>query len=137
MMHLRLRENERSLFENLPDSLRDGWLTEEEARWYEDSPHALQTRLSLLRSHVPSITSLKKNLQSASTEMEIITALRSFDIHAFSHDELLDVFFILGPNTVSEWIFESLLHVKTDDDLLNIAALSEVRHTLLSSFCSK
>ena len=127
MMHLRLRENERSLFEQLPDSLQDGWTIEEEMRWHEDSPHALCTRLSLLRSHVPHIQKLKDQLRSTTSEKDILMTLHAFDLHALSHEELLDLFFVLGPSLLSEWIAESLKEAESDTDLLRIAALTEVR----------
>ncbi len=136
MMHLRLRDTERSLFESLPDSLQDGWEIYEEKQWYNDSPHALRTRLSLLRSHVPHIQTLKEQVLRSTNEKDILTALQAFDLHTLSHEELLDLFFILGPVYLSEWITESLRSAHTDDDLVRIAALTEVRSSILSSFCS-
>ncbi len=124
---------EQVLFDTLPDALREGWETEAETLSYEDTPQRRMIRLSLLRLHDPKLLAFREQAKQAQSAEEIAVLMESIDLKDVDEGDLAELFFALGPVTLSLLIAALLRTVKTDTDIEGITALTVIRHSVLAS----
>lgn len=133
MRTLHLTMQEQVLFDTLPDALREGWETEAETLSYEDTPQRRMIRLSLLRLHDPKLLAFREQAKQAQSAEEIAVLMESIDLKDVDEGDLAELFFALGPVTLSLLIAALLRTVKTDTDIEGITALTVIRHSVLAS----
>ena len=128
-----LTSAERSLFDALPDSVRNGWQIAEETLTVAESPAQRRMRLHLLQLRDPKLKNFITEAQGKNSVDELATFVLSMDLKGVSEADLAELFFALGPTALTLIIADSLKKVKTDDDLDGINALVTIRHSLLLS----
>jgi hypothetical protein len=133
---LHLRPEERKIFNSFTDTLKDGWKVEEENRTYEDTAEHRQMRLSLLRVRDPKLLTFLTEAQKEKSPAALAELVHATDLAGVAESDLAELFFALGPATLSMIIEKLLREAKKDEDLADIAALTEIRHSLLSSMMS-
>lgn len=133
MNTLYLTQAEHKTFDAFSDALKDGWEVEAETAQYTDTRQKQLIRLSLVRLHDPKLVALRESVQKCSTKEEVIALLQEKDLTDVGNDELAELFFALGPATLSGLIYAVLAQSSTDKDLEALAALTLIRHTMLSA----
>ena len=128
-----LTSAERSLFDALPDSVRNGWQIAEETLTVAESPAQRRMRLHLLQLRDPKLKNFITEARGKNSVDELATFVLSMDLKGVSEADLAELFFALGPTALTLIIADSLKKVKTDDDLDGINALVTIRHSLLLS----
>lgn len=136
MSTLFLTASERALYDKLSDGLKEGWAVENEALTYDDSPQKQAIRLSLLRIHDPHLLELRNKVSSATSMDDIAALLSKTNISEVQEDEVAQLFFALGPESLARLIGHLLRHAKTDGDMEGVTALTVIRHTMLESLPS-
>jgi hypothetical protein len=129
-----LTSQEQALFEALPDTLREGWKVEPETVTHKDSEKQKKLRFMLFSAYAPHLRVLIHSLESASTDKEMQKILMTADLKELSDTALAEIFFTMGPNSLSLFIVAMLEQVKDDEELERIVSLSVIRHSLLRSF---
>lgn len=124
------------MFGTLPEDLREGWKVETEALSYADTAQKQLIRLSLLRLHEPKLIDLRKKVQTSSSMEEVIKLLQKSDLQDVNEDDLAELFFALGPITLTGLIDYQLKLCKKDTDVDGIAALTLIRHSILHALTS-
>ncbi len=136
MSTLHLTQKERRVFEKLADSLREGWTVESETLTYDDTPPRQMMRLSLVRLHDPKLLALRKQAEKCRSIEEAAVLMAGIDLKDVNDDDIAALFFGLGPAVIDQLIAEELPRVKNDQELEGIAALSQIRHSILSALLS-
>lgn len=135
MLTLQLTQAEMKLFQALPETVRNGWKTEEEKLTFEDTPSRRAMRMSVIQLQDPRLLDLRKNIaelqQKPDEAKELIDAL---DFSGMSDDDMIQLFYAMGPDAVSFIIMQLLTAKTTDDDLKMVASLSMIRHLTLFAF---
>ena len=133
MSTLHLTQAEREIFEGLSEQLRDGWEIALENRSGPDHRENREIRMQLLRLHDPKLLRFQKRASSVSDPEELAGLVAETDLSEVSDADLAELFFTLGPATLTRVIGVMLQMAKTDQDLQGIAALTAIRDALLSS----
>lgn len=130
---LTLTPDEKKIFDALSDALKDGWKVEKELPIPLDSPIKRLTRFELLHLRDETLMRLAEHAKKTQEADEIVKFIQEADLSKVSHDDLTELFFAIGPSVLSQAIFDLLGKVKTDDELRDIGALADIRHSLLDS----
>ncbi|MFA6522917.1 MAG: hypothetical protein WCS85_00930 [Candidatus Peribacteraceae bacterium] len=133
MVPLYLTAAEQKTFSALPDALRDGWVVEEETEVFVDSPASRRSREELIRVRNPHLADVQRRLAAAESEQEAGEVVQSFDIASLTEEDLLQLFFALGPESVSVLLGAVLAAAREDRDLEVVAALGNLRHLFLAT----
>ena len=131
MQTLHLYPQEQKLFSRLSEEQTREFSVVEETLDFVDSPEKFKTRLSLARIHDPKLLALRDRLQKGE-DLAILAKSASFD--SVDDADLSELFFAMGPTALTGFITAMLGSVKTDAELLSIASLAEIRHSLLKAF---
>ena len=102
----------------------------------DDSPERRRMRLYLLRLHDPHLQAFVEEAKKRDTPEALIQLIYNTNLAGVDDSDLAELFFVLGPNALSALIQKMLLECKTDSDLQDIAALTEIRHSLFASLSS-
>lgn len=133
MSTLHLTQAERNIFHGLSERLRDGWEVTLEARSAPDHRENREIRVQLLRLHDPKLLRFQKKAAAISDPEELAELVADTDLAEVSDADLAELFFALGPATLTKVIGVMLQMAKTDQDLQGIAALTAIRDALLFS----
>lgn len=136
MNTLYLTEKEQKLFSALPGEKKSGWNTEVESCVIIDTEEQRMIRLHLLRVHSATAQSLADHLRSAGDAAAMIQIAKGADLSLLSEEDLQQIFFAVGPVIITRILGEVLFSVRNDEDIEFVAALSLVRHAILSSCAS-
>ena len=136
MNTLYLTADEKKLYDALSDDLKEGWETEEETITFEDTDELRQLRIDLMEVSSPVTKDIQEKAQGKKTMQEAAEALKDYDLTNLSEDDMWEVFFALGPDTVTSMIEKLFVDVKEDKDVENISTFSIVRHELLTNLSS-
>jgi len=130
-----LTGQEKRIFSQLSDVLREGWDIEEEKGQFQDSEEKLSMRMALLRLHDPKLLEMQKRAVGLSSE-KLAELLAKTNLKGVEDDDLAELTFAIGPSILSKLIAGLLLQAKTDAELEEISALALIRHSLLKSYVS-
>ncbi len=130
---LTLTPDEKKIFDALSDALKEGWKVEVELPIPMDSPAKRLTRFELLQLRDPALMKLAERAKKTQDADEIVQFVQEADLTKVSYDDLTELFFAIGPSVLSQAIFDLFGTVKTDDELRDIGALADIRHSLLAS----
>lgn len=136
MSTLFLTAAEKKLFDALPKEVKGEWTVEEERMTFEDSPEKRQVRLRNMQLKHPKLASLRNRAKSLKSSDEFQKLSEEIDFNAVSEDDLMELYFAMGPNILSEIIGMTLSNVKTSDGFLGVVALTAIRHSLLVALSS-
>lgn len=125
--------SERSLFDALPEALREGWKLKDETLSYQDSPKNREIRFMIARFHDPKLLEVRAKFTSVKTDEDFMALAASIDLSALSETDLGQILFALGPDAIGSLILAIFRTADSDEDLLMISHLSEARHELLQS----
>ncbi|MBT3834856.1 hypothetical protein HOF56_01260 [Candidatus Peribacteria bacterium] len=129
---LKLRPNEKAIFDKLSDELKDGWQIEDEKLEAEETIEELKMRHDMFRGS----ETCKKILDAMSgvkDEEALKKAASEMDFSSLAQEDAAELFFTLGTTAISAIIFGALEAADSDDDLEGIASLTEIRHMLFES----
>jgi len=133
MTTLHLTRDESSVFQSLPDALRDGWQVDDESSVISDEPPRKLVRLKLLSLKDPSLKRLQEKLSPMDDPEQAAAELATLDLAAVPYEDLAELVFAMGPASLSVLIVHMLRSATTDGDLEDISALTFLRHELLSA----
>lgn len=135
-MHmLNLTKTELDLFNALPVAVQDGWKTVEEQLTFEDTDYRRHMRMSVMKIHDPQLLTLRSKLYELSAKPEEAQkVLDDLDISTVNDDDMLQLFYAMGPDPLTFMILQ-LLQPGADDESIKMAsALSIIRHVILLAF---
>ena len=132
-MDLYLTPKEREEFEQLPETLREGWRVIEETLTFADTVERREMRLHLLRMHDPKLLALREKALALPTTDAVVTLILESNLSGVSDADLAELFFALGPAPLSFLIPQFLTKAHSDEDLEHVAIFSGIRHSLLAS----
>lgn len=130
---LHLTSAERSLFDALSPSLREGWTVKAETLSYTDTPKARELRFAISRFHDPKLLSVRQQFKNVKTDAEYLKLMESIDLGALSGTDLGQIMFALGPDALDAILKHTLTTASDDADLVMAGNFSELRHELLES----
>ena len=131
---LHLTAAERQLFDALSDGLKEGWVLEEERLTYADDPRHRTMRMQLMHLHDPKMQEfLEQAKAKAGDDQSLAALIMGTDLSDVSDGDLAELFFVLGPGPLAVLISSLLKEVSTDEHIDDIASLTLIRHTLLTS----
>lgn len=133
---LHLRAEEKTLFDGLPDGLKDGWKVEEEKLENDERPEELDMRYRIARFDNPVVKDAVDSARKAKTPEEFEKTASSLDISEFPPDLVAEFFFTIGTKLTGAIISYFLSQAKSDEDIEGIAGLTEIRHMLLEANAS-
>jgi hypothetical protein len=136
MNTLHLTAQEHALFSALPSSLREGWEVITETVRFADSPEKRNMRLAYMRLRDPKLHSFcqKAKMMDAT---QVASLMATVDLKGVPDEDLLELFFALGPDALTEAIGGMLKGLETPDQLHDLSALSFLRHSILASLTKK
>lgn len=130
---LYLTADERSLYEKLGESLREGWAVETESQSFSDSPEKRQMRAELVRLSDPQLKNFRESAMKAESQDELNALMGKVDLSKLRDEDLTSLFFLAGPEVLGVLIANMLIAVQDDSGLETVSALSMLRHSLLKS----
>lgn len=133
---LHLTAAEIKLFQALPKELTKDWEATEETVVFTDTPEKMQIRMRNLTVHDPKLVALKAKAQSITTEKEFAALTGDIDFATIDQEDLIELYFAIGPDALTVFIGDALKHTKTSDDMIGLASLTIIRHGLLLSLTS-
>lgn len=133
MNTLHLTTGEVALYQKLPASLREGWTVQEEKLTFTDTIERMHMRADFAKIHDETTKDLVKKIAGAKSADDAAVILQSMDKKTIDTVDLLEFAFVIGPDGLSTLLRVKLESASTDDDLLDAAGLSELRHELLES----
>lgn len=121
-----LTETERISFDRLPSSVKEGWETQAETFTSYESERQMKIRYSLADfSFHPEINTFVEHIvNGGEPDMNVLDSL--------TPEVEKEIFFVLGARGVKSLIETLLTEIENDEDMELLAALSVVRHELLS-----
>ncbi len=125
---------ETSLFAKVDTAMREGWDVQSEELTFDDSPEKFHLRLALIRLHDPALVAFRDRVKTMTKPEEIAAEMQKIAPELLLHDDLAALFFAMGPGMLSMMIELLLQEIENDTDLLRLAALTFVRHEILSSY---
>jgi hypothetical protein len=130
---LHLTKGERALFDKLPDNLREGWEVQDETRVFKDTPEKRRMRLELMRVSSPQLRDFQKKAPEMKTVDELLAAMDGVNLSALDDDDILQLYFAMGPGAVGALIVAHLSEAADDSAVEGVSALSLIRFGLLNS----
>ena len=129
-----LTASEQAAFKEISDSVKEGWEVKAETGTVEDTPEKRTMRLALTRLHDPKLLKLREKAQNASSDKELAMLLQETDLQNVQEDDLAELFFALGPESLTTLIGAMIKDAASDDDLEGIVSLTVIRNSLNNAF---
>ena len=136
MATLFLTKDERAVYDKLPESIRTGHDVNNETIAFTDSEEKMAIRLRNLKLTDPKILALKDKASSIKTQEDFTKLVGSIDFSTVAQDDLIELYFAMGPDALTGFIAEGLKNVKSAEDFMSLVALTIIRHGLLISLTS-
>ncbi len=135
MLTLQLTKAEMTLFQALPESVRNGWKTEEELLTFEDTPSRRSMRMSVIKLTDPRLLRLRTQVSELQQKPQDAKKLMDdMDFSDVNDDDLLQLFYAMGPDVLTFMIVQLLQPTANDEDVQMVASLSMIRHLILFAF---
>lgn len=132
-----LHLSEKAAFDRLSEGLKEGWnIMPSKGPKTTDTPERQLLRTRLIRIHDPVLKKFQERAKACRNEQELFALLPSIDLASVHPDDLLELVFALGPDTLSGIILGLFKIAKTDRDVLGIASLSFLREELFAASLS-
>ncbi len=129
---LLLTAEEQKLFTGSPASLREGWTVKEEALRFADTPEKRALRLRNLHISNKALLKALKKARSMKGPDDLFALSSSVDFSAVPESEILELYYVMGPQTFSDILNVMLLRgLKTPEDMKIFVSNALVRHELL------
>lgn len=124
-----------TLFQALPESVRNGWKTEEELLTFEDTPSRRSMRMSVIKLTDPRLLRLRTQVSELQQKPQDAKKLMDdMDFSDVNDDDLLQLFYAMGPDVLTFMIVQLLQPTANDEDVQMVASLSMIRHLILFAF---
>lgn len=131
-----LTDSEKAIFDGFEASQKEGWEVQDETLTFQDTEEYRKIRLELLRVHDPKLQDFQKKATEAKNSEEVEELIANIELQNLPEDDLMQLFFAMGPDVLTSFIKVYLEQAKTDDDLEAACALTNIRHALLDSLQS-
>lgn len=132
MPTLHLTGAEQKLFHTLPQELRDGVTIETETITFEDSAEKREIRMRNLQVKDEGLHAIRGHIGSMKTAEDLIKLAQTFDFGSLSKDDLIELYFAMGPHPLTATIELMIPEMKTPEDLEELASLTFIRHGVVS-----
>lgn len=120
-----LTKEEQILFSKLPEELTKGSVIENEGK-FDDSEEKRKLRFSTVKFASPALLKFQKQAEQAKTDEELVALVENVDTEVDS-DELMRLFFAIGPDGLSAMIESMINEAETAEDMNTIASLGRIR----------
>ncbi len=128
-----LTTEEKERWEKLPSNFIENITVENETMQFADSPEKITIRMRNLKVEHPSLVALREHAKDVQTADDFKNALESIDLEALPENDLMELYFAMGPELIGSIIKESIGDIASSDDAESFASLTFVRHGLLLS----
>jgi hypothetical protein len=131
---LYLTAEEQKLFtEQVADHLRDGFNVETETLRFEDTPHRQRLRMETMYLTSPSLKAFADQVAKGMSVQDMGKLFSTFNPQDISETDFGQIFFGLGPTVMTAYLWQYLQDVRSDDDVMTLAAFTQLRHIILTS----
>ncbi len=128
---LYLTAEEKKMFKNLPDSVQKSVAVEDESLTFKDSDEKRAVRMRNVSIQHPAYKMLQKQTKSKKpTEKMINDMVASADLSGLSEHDVMELAFAWGPDVFTVMIAVALTNAKTQEEIVNAAGFSRLRHGL-------
>lgn len=127
---LYLTQDEKKIFENLSEALREGWKIQDETINAYETDEQLAVRVSM--ADTDRWPELKKLMQEMKEGKEVNVT----DIKSIPESAMPELLFTIGARGVTMLIYALMQKAKDDQDIEGLAAFSMLRHDLLETNAS-
>lgn len=128
-----LTAQEQEVFVKLPEPLREGWVVQQAHAVPQDDPARRAIRLQMLRLKDPGLQAFIRRAQACTAANELAEHLATLKLSACIDADLAEMFFAVGPQTITVLIGSLLSSATTDEQLQDIEALTVIREALSAS----
>lgn len=132
MNTLYLTTEEKTMYDALPEHLREGWNVTDETEWYERAEE-LDLRYRMADLMDPACRELLEAAKDVRSSADFEKVAATFDVSSLSQEQTAELFFILGSKIVTYMIAYLLKSVENDEDIEGIGGLSAIRHLLFET----
>ncbi len=129
-----LNTEEKEAFNSLSDDLKGDWEVQDEIIEYEESADKQRMRCKLMKLSDPAlqkafdeVQNLKEGDQEAFNNW-----VSSLSLSELNDDDMNEIFYALGPVSISNMIKQMLAEAKEADDVEYVAAISAIRHVMFT-----
>lgn len=127
---LYLTAEEREAFAALSSQLQEGWKVLDAAPVPEDNPPRQAIRMQMIRLKDPHLKAFVERAKQCESQTDLVAHLATLKPANLLHGDLAELFFAVGPQTLSALVLHLFSQVKTDEDLQDIEALTVIRTAL-------
>lgn len=121
-------------FQELSDTLREGWVVhEEKTDGRVDDPARRAIRMQMLRLRDPQLMQFVALAQKSNSADAVAALILDTDMAHVSEHDMAELFFAIGPAPLTAVVASLLPRVSGDEDIEAIAALTLIRHSLLAA----
>lgn len=132
MNTLYLTPEEKTTYEALPESLKEGWVVTDEIEHYE-RPEELDLRYRMADFMDPACRELVEAAKGVQSSADFEKVASTFDVSSLSQEQTAELFFILGSRIITYMIAFLFQSVDNDEDVEGISGLSAIRHLLFET----
>lgn len=132
MPTLHLTPDEQEIFSALPGDIRADVVVVPEKITFIDTDEQRAVRMRTLVIKNPALQELKPKLAAANAGWQLVEYAREFDFASLSKEELIDLYYTMGPDPMTAMIEHLLREVQCAQDIEDIAPLTFIRHGVLS-----
>ena len=131
MTVLVLTADEKKAFTALPDALKEGWQVQDETTKFSDTAEEQMMRIKLMELKGFQFADLPLKSKNITPE-QLEEWAKSLSLSKLSDDDMTEIFFALGPVSLSRIIVQLLELAQNDQDVEFVSALATIRHVLFS-----
>lgn len=133
MPQIHLTAGEQKIFSKLPEMVRKGFEVREETLRFQDSDDKRAVRMRNLKLKSPILLAFQKKSANLKTVDDLKKAAETLDMSAIPQEDMIELYFAMGPGVVSVMIAAALEDAKTAESVGVIAGLAFIRHGLFLS----
>lgn len=122
--------SEQQMFDRLPEQVKEGWSVQKETQTYADTDEKRQMRCEIVRLNDPKLRDFRNKALKAKSVDELHGLMDTIDFTHVHDDDVVSLFFALGPTMLTDFIGTMFSETPADDLLERIAALTMIRHSL-------
>ena len=129
-----LTTEEKEGFNSLADELKGDWEVQDEAINYKESAEKQRMRCKLMKLSDPALQKAFDEVQNLKEgDQEAFNKWAgSLDLSELNDEDMNEIFYALGPVSISNMIKQMLTAAKEADDVEYVAAISAIRHVMFT-----
>jgi len=129
-----LTAEEKKLFNPLSDELKGDWEVQDEVINYEESAEKQRMRCKLMKLSDPELQKAFDEIQSieADSQESFAKWVDSLKLAELNDDDINEIFYALGPVSISKMLVQMIAQAKNNEDIEFIAAIAAIRHVMFT-----